>query len=53
METVNLTHKSNLFSDYCNPRVIAEVNDSHVKAVKLKGEFIWHTTKTKTNYSWS
>jgi mannose-6-phosphate isomerase-like protein (cupin superfamily) len=42
METVNLTHKFNLFSDYCNPRVIAEVNDSHVKAVKLKGEFIWH-----------
>jgi mannose-6-phosphate isomerase-like protein (cupin superfamily) len=42
METVNLNNKFSLFSDYCNPRVIAEVNDSHVKAVKLKGEFIWH-----------
>jgi mannose-6-phosphate isomerase-like protein (cupin superfamily) len=42
METVNLTNKFSLFSDYCHPRVIAEVNDSHVKAVKLKGEFIWH-----------
>ena len=42
METVNLKNKFSLFSDYCNPRVIAEVNDSHVKAVKLRGEFIWH-----------
>jgi mannose-6-phosphate isomerase-like protein (cupin superfamily) len=42
METVNLIDKFSLFSDYCNPRVIAKVNDSHVKAVKLKGEFIWH-----------
>jgi mannose-6-phosphate isomerase-like protein (cupin superfamily) len=42
METVNLNNKFGLFSDYCNPRVIAEINDSHVKAVKLKGEFIWH-----------
>ena len=42
METVNLNNKFSLFEDYCNPRVIAEVNDSHVKAVKLKGEFIWH-----------
>jgi mannose-6-phosphate isomerase-like protein (cupin superfamily) len=42
METVNLSNKFSLFGDYCNPRVIAEVNDSHVKAVKLKGEFIWH-----------
>ncbi len=42
METVNLSDKFSRFSDYCNPRVIGEVNDCHVKAVKLKGEFIWH-----------
>jgi len=42
MKTVNLKEKFSLFSDYCNPRVIGEVNDCHVKAVKLKGEFIWH-----------
>jgi mannose-6-phosphate isomerase-like protein (cupin superfamily) len=42
METVNLTNKFSLFSDYCHPRVIAEVNDIDVKTVKLKGEFIWH-----------
>lgn len=42
METINLTEKFSRFSDYCNPRVIGDVNDCHVKAVKLKGEFIWH-----------
>jgi mannose-6-phosphate isomerase-like protein (cupin superfamily) len=42
METVNLNNKFSLFGDYYNPRVIAEVNDSVVKAAKLKGEFIWH-----------
>ena len=42
METVNLKDKFGKFRDYCNPRVIGEVNDCHVKAVKLKGEFIWH-----------
>jgi mannose-6-phosphate isomerase-like protein (cupin superfamily) len=42
METVNLKDKFGKFQDYFNPRVIGEVNDCHVKAVKLKGEFIWH-----------
>ena len=42
METINLENKFSRFSDYCNPRILGEVNDCHVKAVKLKGEFIWH-----------
>ena len=42
METVNLSEKFSRFSDYCNPRVIGQVNDCLVKAVKLKGEFLWH-----------
>jgi len=42
MKTVNLKEKFALFSDYYNPRVIGEVNDCHVKAVKLKDDFIWH-----------
>ena len=42
VETINLKEKFSRFSDYCNPRIIGEVNDCHVKAVKLKGEFIWH-----------
>jgi mannose-6-phosphate isomerase-like protein (cupin superfamily) len=42
METVNLTEKFSRFSDYFHPRVIGELNDSLVKAVKLQGEFVWH-----------
>jgi mannose-6-phosphate isomerase-like protein (cupin superfamily) len=42
METVNLKDKFSKFQDYYNPRVIGEINDCQVKAVKLKGEFIWH-----------
>jgi mannose-6-phosphate isomerase-like protein (cupin superfamily) len=42
METINLREKFSRFSDYYNPRIIGEVNDCHVKAVKLQGEFVWH-----------
>ena len=43
MEKVNLAQKFGMFSDYCNPRIIGELNGQHVKAVKLKGEFVWHS----------
>jgi mannose-6-phosphate isomerase-like protein (cupin superfamily) len=42
MYTVNLAEKFRQFNDYYNPRVIGEINDFQVKAVKLQGEFIWH-----------
>jgi mannose-6-phosphate isomerase-like protein (cupin superfamily) len=42
MHTINLKEKFARFQDHYKPRVIGELNDSYVKAVKLKGEFIWH-----------
>lgn len=42
METINLNEKFALFDDHWNPRILGEVNDCHIKAVKLKGEFVWH-----------
>ncbi len=39
---INLAEKLSQFSDHWNPRIIGEVNDAHVKLVKLKGEFVWH-----------
>jgi mannose-6-phosphate isomerase-like protein (cupin superfamily) len=42
MEKVNLKAKLALVKDYWNPRIIGELNDSYVKVVKLKGEFLWH-----------
>jgi mannose-6-phosphate isomerase-like protein (cupin superfamily) len=42
MEKVNIREKLGQFNDYWNPRIIGELNNQHVKAVKLKGEFVWH-----------
>jgi mannose-6-phosphate isomerase-like protein (cupin superfamily) len=42
MQTVNLSEKFGKITDYWNPRLLGELNDFAVKAVKLKGEFMWH-----------
>jgi mannose-6-phosphate isomerase-like protein (cupin superfamily) len=47
MEKVNLAHKFNLFQDYWSPKIVGELNDSYVKLVKLKGEFVWHHHETE------
>jgi mannose-6-phosphate isomerase-like protein (cupin superfamily) len=41
-DKVNLAEKLSTFHDHWNPRIVGELNGQHVKAVKLKGEFIWH-----------
>ena len=41
-EKVNLAEKFNAIQDYYNPRIAGEVNDTAVKLVKLKGDFMWH-----------
>ncbi len=47
MDKVNLAEKLSLISDYYNPRIAGEINDSYVKLVKLKGEFVWHHHKAE------
>ncbi|MBT1706036.1 cupin domain-containing protein [Chryseosolibacter indicus] len=42
MEKVNIREKLNLIHDHWNPRIIGELNGQHVKAVKIKGEFMFH-----------
>lgn len=42
MDKVNLSEKFSLFNEPWSPRIIGELNGQHVKAVKLKGEFVWH-----------
>ncbi len=42
MRSVNLAAKFRLFDDYWSPKIVGDVNDSYVKLVKLKGEFVWH-----------
>jgi mannose-6-phosphate isomerase-like protein (cupin superfamily) len=40
---INLAEKLGRFDDRWNPRIIADLNDSHVKLVKVQGEFVWHS----------
>jgi mannose-6-phosphate isomerase-like protein (cupin superfamily) len=42
MEAVNLARKFAGISEHWSPRLIGQVNDMAVKAVKLRGEFVWH-----------
>ncbi|MCZ6841365.1 MAG: cupin domain-containing protein [SAR324 cluster bacterium] len=42
MEKVNLAEKFSRFGEHWRPKIVGEVNDVHVKLVKLQGEFMWH-----------
>ena len=42
IEKVNVAEKFSLFSEHWSPKIIGEVNDTHIKAVKFQGEFLWH-----------
>jgi mannose-6-phosphate isomerase-like protein (cupin superfamily) len=39
---INLAEKLSRFDDRWSPRIVADLNDSHVKLVKVQGEFVWH-----------
>ncbi|MDQ2970092.1 MAG: cupin domain-containing protein, partial [Acidobacteriota bacterium] len=42
MEKINLAEKFSRVQDYWSPKIVADLNENHVKLVKLKGEFVWH-----------
>ncbi len=42
MTLVNIADKFGQFSDQWSPKLLGEVNDMAVKAVKVQGEFVWH-----------
>ena len=45
VEKIVPAEKFALFSETWSPRIVADLNDSHVKFARLKGEFIWHSHK--------
>jgi mannose-6-phosphate isomerase-like protein (cupin superfamily) len=47
MDKVNLAQKFSMFQDYWSPKIVGELNDSYVKLVKFKGEFVWHHHETE------
>jgi len=42
LNKINLSQKFSLFNDFWSPKIVGELNDSHIKIAKLKGEFDWH-----------
>ncbi len=42
MNKVNLKEKFERFNDYWKPKIVGDINDTHIKLVKVKGEFTWH-----------
>ncbi len=39
---INLVEKFGCFTDQWSPKIVADLNDSHVKLAKVQGEFVWH-----------
>ncbi|HJM86906.1 MAG TPA: cupin domain-containing protein [Candidatus Thalassarchaeaceae archaeon] len=42
MRKINLKDKLSMFSEHWSPKIVAEMNDYHIKLVKIKGDFVWH-----------
>lgn len=42
IQVVNMREKLSRFSEYWDPKIIGEINDTYVKLVKFQGEFVWH-----------
>ena len=47
MDKVNIVQKFSMFQAYWSPKIVGELNDSYVKLVKFKGEFVWHHHETE------
>jgi len=41
-QKINFVEKLDKFDDHWSPKIIAEMNDYHLKLVKIQGEFVWH-----------
>ena len=44
---INLAEKFSSFTDRWSPKIVGDVNDMHVKVVKIAGEFVWHHHETE------
>lgn len=40
--SINLQEKLSKFSEHWSPKIIAQLNDYHLKLAKVQGEFVWH-----------
>ena len=50
---VRLDEKFAAFDDLWSPKIVGQINDMHLKAVKIQGEFVWHVhTNTSMRAVW-
>jgi mannose-6-phosphate isomerase-like protein (cupin superfamily) len=42
VHTIKIAQKFAQINEMWKPKILGEVNDSYVKAVKVQGEFVWH-----------
>jgi mannose-6-phosphate isomerase-like protein (cupin superfamily) len=42
-EVVNLAARAALLTDAWSPRIVAQLNDYHLKVARLEGAFVWHS----------
>lgn len=47
LKKTNLSEKFAAFDEIWNPKIVGELNDFHVKLVKIDGEFVWHHHETE------
>lgn len=41
-QAINIRDKFSKFSEHWSPKIIAQMNDYHLKLAKVQGEFVWH-----------
>ena len=41
-QSINFEEKLLKFSEHWSPKIIAQLNDYHLKLAKVQGEFVWH-----------
>lgn len=39
---VRLNEKFDAFTEHWTPKIVGQINDMHLKVVKVQGEFVWH-----------
>jgi len=42
IDVVNIREKLTGIGEHWSPKIVGQVNDCHVKLVKLQGGFVWH-----------
>jgi mannose-6-phosphate isomerase-like protein (cupin superfamily) len=42
MDVVYVAAKFAKFTEHWSPKIVAQLNDLHIKVVRIKGDFVWH-----------